>query len=177
MATITSRRLASAAGLLAILLSAVPAEAGGPFRSGPAYAYRPTAKYAGPPVTNLPYPTAYEVSTSSRYLGTFRPDPTLMVRTGTQTGGGYEPGGLPSTYAAMSVYGPFSRLRAMPEEVTLYSRGYDGRLVPTSTGITYRYPDPNLYPDTVLTPTSYRYVPGRGVTPRSRFAPYLLGQY
>lgn len=112
----------------------------------------------------------------SPYLGTFRPDPRLIMRSGYSTGGGYTPGGLPTNYGAMSLYGPFSRLRSVPSEVVTYSRGYDGVLRPTSSGISYEYTDPSQYPDTSLMPTGMRYDPYTGARVRSGFGRYLLGQ-
>lgn len=111
-----------------------------------------------------------------RYLGTFRPDPALATYTGPGTTGGYAPAGLPRSYASMSVYGPFSRVQSLPEEVITYSRGYDGVLRPTSTGISYQYPNPARYRDMTLIPTGYKYNFNRGTRTPPGFGRYLMGQ-
>ncbi|WP_169975957.1 hypothetical protein [Tautonia rosea] len=123
-------------------------------------------------VPSVPVPTVAR----SPYLGTFRPDPTLVIRSGYNTGGGYSPGDLPTSYGSMSLYGPFSRLRSVPTEVVTYSRGYDGVLRPTSSGISYEYTNPALYPDTTLVPTRMTIDPSNGSRVRSGFGRYLLGQ-
>ncbi|RUL85552.1 hypothetical protein [Tautonia sociabilis] len=111
-----------------------------------------------------------------RPLGTFRQDPTLVSYTGPGTTGTYTPGGLPRQYGAMSFYGPFSRLRSLPQEVVTYSRGYDGVLRQTSSVISYEYTDPRQYKDTTLVPTGFGYDLSTGARRRSGFGRYLLGQ-
>lgn len=170
----TPLKLAVGAALLLIATSP-SAEAGGrrvrsadPVVSGVPVA-SPTSSVI---VSSVPVPTVAR----SPYLGTFRPDPTLMVRSGYRTGGGYAPAALPTSYASMSLYGPFSRLRSLPTEVVTYSRGYDGMLRPTSSGISFEYTDPAQYPDTTLVPTRMTIDPTTGSRVRSGFGRYLLGQ-
>jgi hypothetical protein len=110
------------------------------------------------------------------YLGTFRPDPTMISYTGPGVTGSYLPAGLPNDSAAMAYYGPFSRLRSIPEEVVTYSRGYDGVLRPASSGIAYEYTDLRQYRDTGLIPTRYEYDLSTGAVRRPGFGRYLLGQ-
>ena len=150
----------------------ITAEAGDP----PHRTFRPVpSTYAAPPIAaaaRVPAPTAAQ----RPYLGTFRPNPALIVTNGVGSTVGFAPAGNPSQSAAMSLYGPFSRLRPIPREVVTYSRGYDGVLRPSSVGLAYEYPDPRLYRDLTLVPTGYRVEPGRGLTSRARFGRYLLGQ-
>ncbi|QDV34238.1 hypothetical protein [Tautonia plasticadhaerens] len=167
---------AGALPLLLLLLSIGPgprAIAGGHdhARALPA---TPGASYVVPAPTAIvgPMPAAYRRPS----LGTFRPDPTLVSYTGPGVTGSYMPAGLPTNTAAMAFYGPFSRLRPVPEEVVTYSRGYDGVLRPTSTAITYGYTDPRQYRDTGLIPTRFQYNPAEGTVRRPGFGRYLLGQ-
>ena len=139
-----------------------------------------TSRSVPPHATGPLIPTAavgaVPIAARSPYLGTFRPNPTLIATSGVGSTVGFAPAGNPSQSAAMSLYGPFSRLRPIPREVVTYSRGYDGVLRPASVGLAYEYPDPRLYRDLTLVPTGLRVEPGRGLTSRSRFGRYLLGQ-
>lgn len=161
--------------ILLTVTGPTPAEAGGRGQQfgTPIVSDAPTIG----PTSAVVMPTEFGPSAaSSPYLGTFRPDPRLIMRSGYSTGGAYTPGGLPTYYGTMSLYGPFSRLRTVPTEVITYSRGYDGVLRPTSSGISFEYTDPRQYPDTSLVPTGMRYDPYTGARVRSGFDRYLLGQ-
>jgi hypothetical protein len=82
-------------------------------------------------------------------LGTFYPNPQLMVRGNWPTGGGYTPG---QYYGAntLAIYGPFSPFRATTAPVLTYTRGYDGsvRAIPSTSFSTPFRPDatPVVYP-------------------------------
>ncbi|MEW4568142.1 hypothetical protein AB1L88_09765 [Tautonia sp. JC769] len=163
-------------GATLLLIAAPPgAEAGGR-RVRPPAPVVSGVPVASPTSTVILPAEAVPTAARSPYLGTFRPDPTLMVRSGYNTGGGFAPAGLPTSYGSMSLYGPFSRLRSLPTEVVTYSRGYDGVLRPTSSGISYEYTNPAQYPDTTLVPTRMTIDPTNGSRVRSGFGRYLLGQ-
>jgi hypothetical protein len=70
---------------------------------------------------------ARPVSAPGAPLGTFQPTPYVMVRGNNPLGGGYSPLGI-SGDQTMSLYGPFSLLRARSAPVLSYVRGYDGQL-------------------------------------------------
>jgi hypothetical protein len=70
-------------------------------------------------------PTVTRVPTGT--LGTFEPTPYIMLRGNQPLGGGYSPLGI-SGDQTMSLYGPFSPLRARTAPVFTYVRGYDGQL-------------------------------------------------
>ncbi len=123
----------------------------------------------------LPVVQASEVRSSQ--LGTFRQDPTLIVTTGEGNRSGYSPAGLPNQGAALSLYGPSSRLRAIPGRVSVTATGIGGERISVGIGSAILYPDPNLYRDTTLLPTRFEIRPDRGVTRgRNRFSPYMLHQ-
>ena len=60
-------------------------------------------------------------------LGTFEPTPYITVVGNNPVGGGYAPLGISGDHT-MSIYGPFSPLRARTAPVVTYIRGYDGQL-------------------------------------------------
>ncbi len=130
--TAASRRFAPASLALGLaLVASLPAEAGGPFPArerralGTATDYRPTMAVGG--------------LAPSPMKGTFYPTPMMVVGgNGVSGGDGY----TPMQYygdRAMSLYGPFAALRPISAPVTVYSRGYDGIVLP-SVGNTTSYP-------------------------------------
>lgn len=124
------------AGLLGVLiLVSLPAEAGFPARRR-ARVVAPTAYTGGGAV----YPG----------LGTFYPDPYIIVRGNAPVGGGYTAFGRAGD-ATLALYGPLSPLRATAAPVVTYSRGYDG-VVRANVGVGFSYPNlPELSP--VVYPT------------------------
>jgi len=120
--------------------------------------------------------TAPLTRTEARYLGTFRPSATMVVSEGYGAGLGFAPAGNPSQAGSMSLYGPFSRLRTVPRETVFYSRGFDGRPIPTGSELRYRYQNPSNFQDTSLLPTVFQLDRRQRFRSRSPFAPYLLGQ-
>jgi hypothetical protein len=87
----------------------------------------------------------------SPMLGNFYPEPYMYVRNnGASGGGGYAPGGLYGSENALSLYGPFSSLRATTAPLVVYSRGYNGVVqpVPATSFSTPFLPEatPVIYP-------------------------------
>ena len=101
---------------LSLLAGVESAEAGGPLhrRAGTVV---PTATVENPANANAPSPM----------LGTFYPTNFVMVGGGRPTGSGFSPLGLYAG-ANMVQYGPFSIYRATTAPISVYSRGYDGRV-------------------------------------------------
>lgn len=103
---------------LAVAAGVTPAGAGGPFRRRPARAVVPTAAVAENPANaNAPSPM----------LGSFYPNRYVIVGGDRPTGGGYSPLGMYGT-TTMTLYGPTSIYRTVTAPVSVYSRGYDGRV-------------------------------------------------
>lgn len=173
-----TRPLALTACALLLLIVPEPRAIAGGHDHSRAFPASPVASSGAPAPSPSPTVVLGPMPTSLRRpsLGTFRADPAMISYTGPGVTGSYMPAGLPSNTAAMAYYGPFSRLRSLPEEVVTYSRGYDGRLLPTSTGISYGYTDPRLYKDTGLIPTRFQYNLSEGTIRRPGFGRYLLGQ-
>ena len=118
-----------------LVVGSVPAEAGHPFRRRPPWVE--TAAHPG------------EVAVAPG-LGTFYPDPYIIVRGNAPAGGGYTPFGRAGD-ATLALYGPLSPLRATAAPVVTYTRGYDGVIHPT-VGTSFSYPNlPELSP--VVYPT------------------------
>jgi hypothetical protein len=129
--------LAFAVAVLAI--GDTPAQAGWPFSKRP--------RQATPRVA---VPTTYVTDNApTPMLGTFYPTPYMTVRGNWPVGGGYSPLGAEGDQT-LALYGPLSPLRATTAPVITYTRGYDGRLVPTPA-IGFSYPNlpaasPVIYP-------------------------------
>ena len=116
-----------------LVLASLPAEAGFPRRTARVV---PTAYTGGGAV----YPG----------LGTFYPDPYIIVRGNAPVGGGYTAFGRAGDQT-LALYGPLSPLRAVAAPVVAYQRGYDGVARPT-IGVGFSYPNlPELGP--VVYPT------------------------
>ena len=97
-------------------------------------------------------------------LGTFEPTPYLMVRGNWPTGGGYSPLDIYGDQS-MTLYGPLSPLRATSAPVTIYSRGYDGR-INAGPGTSFSTPNlPRLSPVIYPTQGNYYYAPRVSRTP------------
>ncbi len=136
---------------LALLAVVETAEAGGPLhrRTGTVV---PTTTVENPANANAPSPM----------LGSFYPTNYVMVGGGRPTGTGYSPLGMYGT-ANMVQYGPFSIYRATTAPVSVYSRGYDGRVY-ESRGHSFSTPfRPESSPVVYPTPNSYYFRP-RGST-------------
>jgi hypothetical protein len=85
-------------------------------------------------------------------LGTFYPTPYIVVGGDAPLGGGFSPLGIYGD-STMSLYGPFSPLRARTAPIVNYVRGYDGRIYVTE-GNSFSYPNrPDLSP--VVYPTEH----------------------
>src|SRR5262249_13742687 len=65
----------------------------------------------------------------SPMLGSFYPNPYMIVRGSGRTGGGSTPNGYYGENS-LALYGPLSPLRATAASVLTYSRGYDGVVRP-----------------------------------------------
>ncbi len=139
--------------LLALILLPFPADAGGPWLRRTTGYYRPTAAVVSqPPPASALAPTPM--------LGTFYPTPYMTVGgNGVVGGAGYTP---LQQYGdrAMSLYGPFSSLRAVAAPVTVYTRGYDGVVRPT-VGTSFSYPflppaSPVVYPTRAVQRNAFR---------------------
>jgi hypothetical protein len=137
---------------VACLASVVPSEAGDGLFRRRARTVVPTAVVENPANANAPSPM----------LGSFYPTRYVIVGGDRPTGGGYSPLG---TYGltSMTLYGPFSIYRQTTAPVSVYSRGYDGRVYETQ-GHSFSSPflpesNPVVYP----TANSYYYRP-RGTT-------------
>ncbi len=63
----------------------------------------------------------------SGMLGTFRSTPVISVKNSGVLGGGYSPVGFYGENNSMTLYGPFSALRATSAPVTTVVRGYNGQ--------------------------------------------------
>lgn len=104
--------------------------------------------------TNIVTPTAYlgnpaDANAPSPMLGTFYPTPYLIVGGDRPTGDGYTPLGQygPNN---LTIYGPMSIYRSVTAPVSVYSRGYDGRVY-ESRGHSFSTPfhpqsSPVIYP-------------------------------
>jgi hypothetical protein len=91
-------------------------------------------------------------------LGTFVPTPAIVVQGNYPTGGGYAPLGIIGDQS-MSLYGPWSALRATTAPVLTYNRGYDGVVRP-AVAIDTSYPNlPYLAPVAYPTRANYYYAP------------------
>ena len=133
-----NRATQSIVAVLACLACVGPAEAGGPFRRRAA-AVVPTATTTNPANANAPSPM----------LGTFYPTNYAIVGGSFPTGGGYSPLGMYGT-GNMVLYGPTSISRSVTAPVSVYSRGYDGRVY-ESQGHSFSTPfrpesSPVIYP-------------------------------
>jgi hypothetical protein len=149
-------------------------QAGDPYRGHP---HHPQAGVAvGPemyPVTTAAY--------RPQSLGTFRSSPSLYVSSGYTSGGAYSAISQYPNSASLAVYGPTSLLRPASSDVVLYSRGYDGRLYPTSVGTSITYPNlsPLNTPELEVNPFRNRvnyFLPSAGSMYRERLGPYPLGE-
>jgi hypothetical protein len=97
-------------------------------------------------------------------LGTFVPTPYVMVRGNDPLGGGYSPLGIYGDQT-MSLYGPFSPLRATTAPLLSYVRGYDGQLHPVR-GNSFSTPNlPELTPVIYPTEANNYYGPRTSRTP------------
>ena len=139
------------AGLVLLALGSASASAGDPPRA---------VRYVSPPLPRAVIPAnspttlieSYPVPARPRRLGSFYPDEILTVRSNFPAGAGYSPGGLED----MTLYGPFSPLRASSSPLLVYQRGYNGVLVPTEK-VVITYPNqPNVGPFVYPTQRSYR---------------------
>ncbi len=144
---------ALALAALACLASVSPSHAGGPFRRR-ARAVVETRAVENPANANAPSPM----------LGTFYATPYVMVGSDRPAGSGYSPLGLYGT-TSMVLYGPNSIYRSVTAPVSVYSRGYDGRVY-ESRGHSFSSPflpesNPVVYP----TPAAFYDRPWRGGTP------------
>jgi hypothetical protein len=131
--------------VVSVLASAGSVEAGGFFKKH-SRAVVPTATTARIP-DNAGYPM----------LGTFYPEPYMMVRGNGVAGNGYSPLDQfgPNTLA---LDGPLSPLRATAAPVLTYTRGYDGAVRPL-VGTSFSYPNfPRFGP--VVYPTRANVSPG-----------------
>lgn len=135
--------------LLFLLIAEGPAHAQGPWSPRATTYYRPTGSYQ-PASTLASTPPSSRGLASTPMLGTFYPTPYMTVGgNGVVGGSGFTP---LQQYGdrAMSLYGPFSSLRAVSAPVTVYSRGYDG-IVRPEVGNSFSYPflppaSPVIYP-------------------------------
>jgi hypothetical protein len=144
--------------LSALTLSALvvgQANAGSPFlrrsrRSAVSYVATPTAQPSG--------------LAPSPMLGTFYPEPYIMVRGNWPAGAGYSPNGQFGSFN-MSIYGPMSALRQYTAPVVVYQRGYDGAIRPT-TATSFSNPNlPEINPVVYPTRANFYYAPRTQSTP------------
>jgi hypothetical protein len=137
----------------ACLACALPSQAGGPFRRR-ARAVVPTASVEDPANANAPSPM----------LGTFYPTPYVIIGGASPTASGYSPLGQYGV-TAMAMYGPMSIYRSTTAPVSVYSRGYDGRVY-ESRGHSFSSPNlPESNPVVYPTPASYYYRRGYSSPP------------
>jgi hypothetical protein len=134
--------------------SALRAEAGGLFRRRERGVYA-TARVVSPPPGPAPFPTT---------LGTFYPNPQMVVRGNFPAGGGYSPNDQFGD-TSMDIYGPLSALRSTSAPVLTYARGYDGRPV-VLPGTSFSTPNlPGNSPVVYPTQATYYYAPRESKNP------------
>jgi len=135
---------------------------------------RPSVAGAGGPFRRRDRPVVETVDirpenrlAPSSMLGTFRPTPTIYVRGNQYSGGGYSPLGFYGSNTSMTLYGPFSSLRATAAPVSTVVRGYDGAPIVVE-GTSFSTPFlPELSP--VRYPTrATNFDASRDLTPRRR---------
>jgi hypothetical protein len=147
-----SRTLSGRGLTLALLSLSVVADASSAQAGGWLFGRRRTV---APTVSTRP-----AASPPSPMLGSFYPNPYMIVRGNGTTGGGYTPG---SGYGenTLALYGPLSPLRAKAAPVLTYSRGYDGLVRPT-LGTSFSTPflpeiTPVVYPTRANVAGAFRY--------------------
>ncbi len=134
-----TRRWALVLAALACVSWGGSARSGGGLFRRRAVTIIPTATVGNPANANAPSPM----------LGTFYSTPYVIIGGAGPTGGGYSPLGQygPSN---LTLYGPMSIYRSVTAPVTVYSRGYDGRVY-ESQGHSFSTPflprsSPVIYP-------------------------------
>lgn len=134
-----TRRLALVLTAAVCMSGSGRAQAGDKIVRRRAYAITPTAYLGDPANANAPSPM----------LGTFYPTPYVIVGGDRPTGDGYTPLGQygPNN---LTIYGPMSIYRSVTAPVSVYSRGYDGRVY-ESRGHSFSTPfrpesSPVIYP-------------------------------
>jgi hypothetical protein len=110
------------------------------------------------PVVVQPVPTARRIDpVYGDRLGTFFPEPAVVIQGNYPIGGGYSPLGTFGT--SMSLIGPMSSFRTTPAPVLTYVRGYDGVVRPAEATAT-SYPNlPYLAPVAYPSRANHYYAP------------------
>ena len=111
-----------------------------------------------------PIPTAVITrgdDTETGMLGSFYPNPTIMVGGASPTGGGYSPLGQYGT-STLATYGPIAATRSTSAPVRVYSRGYDGRVYERQVDSFSNPYFPEASPVIFPTPNASYYRPRRG---------------
>ena len=97
-------------------------------------------------------------------LGSFYPNPYIIVRGNAPAGGGFSPLGQFGD-TSMDLYGPLSSLRQIAAPVVTYQRGYDGVVRP-AVGTSFSNPNlPEINPVVYPTKASFYYGPRTQSTP------------
>lgn len=143
MRSAPSQRRALRAALLMLALIPSTSDAGWPRKRSQSVETVPTSRV----VVARPIPSSPRALvtpngvTDVPGLGTFYPDPDLVVITGSTTN--YTPLGAFGNSATFSVYGPLSRFRTRVGETQVYERSFGGTLSPVGQATVFSTPGLN----------------------------------